>query len=206
MGTGGALVIRLAIDPDSVRQMAEVARWLATFEGGLELVAVRAVSRTAKSAVSYANQALREVLTLRAKDIKPLITVTKYPSGEDLTAEITVSDAARPLYDFSVSPKLPVAEGGRRAKQGPSVRVRRGGARQTLRGAFVARMQSGHLGVFRRPGQARLPVKELYSAGIASYWQEGKEVHASWEKRTLERLGIELDQQLDAYLVHGIGR
>jgi hypothetical protein len=39
--------------------------------------------------------------------------------------------------------------------------------RQLLRGAFVARMESGHVGVFKREGTKRLPIRELFTVGLA---------------------------------------
>jgi hypothetical protein len=35
------------------------------------------------------------------------------------------------------------------------------GKRTLVKGAFVATMKSGHVGIFRREGKARLPIKEL---------------------------------------------
>ena len=48
----------------------------------------------------------------------------------------------------------------RQTKQGVSVEVNRG-KRTLLKGAFVATMKSGHVGIFRRQGKTRLPIEEL---------------------------------------------
>ncbi|MDB4884156.1 MAG: hypothetical protein JWL95_2922, partial [Gemmatimonadetes bacterium] len=62
--------------------------------------------------------------------------------------------------DVSGEPVPLVAYPHRQTKKGVSVSVNRG-KRTLLEGAFVATMKSGHKGVFRREGTARLPIKEL---------------------------------------------
>jgi hypothetical protein len=53
-----------------------------------------------------------------------------------------------------------VAYPHRQTKQGVTVEVNRG-KRTLVKGSFVATMQSGHEGIFRRRGKARLPIEEL---------------------------------------------
>jgi hypothetical protein len=62
--------------------------------------------------------------------------------------------------DVSGEPVPLVAYPHRQTKKGVSVEVNRG-KRTLLKGAFVATMRSGHKGVFRREGKARLPIEEL---------------------------------------------
>lgn len=68
-----------------------------------------------------------------------------------------------PLINFRVSPKKP-------AKRNPrQVRVRseiHRGEVKTWRGAFIAQMKSGHVGVFTRVGRSRYPIKEQYSTSV----------------------------------------
>lgn len=53
-----------------------------------------------------------------------------------------------------------VAYPHRQTKKGVSVEVNRG-KRTLVKGSFVATMKSGHKGVFKRKGTARLPIQEL---------------------------------------------
>lgn len=62
--------------------------------------------------------------------------------------------------DVSGEPVPLVAYPHRQTKQGVSVEVNKG-KRTLVRGSFVASMRSGHTGVFRRRGRARLPIDEL---------------------------------------------
>jgi len=62
--------------------------------------------------------------------------------------------------DVSGEPVPLVAYPHRQTKKGVSVEVNKG-KRTLVRGSFVASMKSGHVGVFRRRGEARLPIREL---------------------------------------------
>lgn len=62
--------------------------------------------------------------------------------------------------DVSGEPVPLVAYPHRQTKKGVSVEVNRG-KRTLVKGSFVATMKSGHEGVFRRRGNARLPIDEL---------------------------------------------
>lgn len=62
--------------------------------------------------------------------------------------------------DVSGEPVPLVAYPHRQTKKGVSVEVNRG-KRTLVRGSFKATMKSGHKGVFKRRGTARLPIKEL---------------------------------------------
>ncbi len=62
--------------------------------------------------------------------------------------------------DVDGTPVPLVAYPHRVTKKGVSVEVNRG-KRTLLAGSFLATMKSGHKGVFRRRGKARLPIDEL---------------------------------------------
>jgi len=62
--------------------------------------------------------------------------------------------------DVSGEPVPLVAYPHRQTAKGVSVEVNRG-KRTLIKGSFVSSMKSGHKGVFRRRGKARLPIDEL---------------------------------------------
>lgn len=75
------------------------------------------------------------------------------PTGSDVSSfawSLNVSGQPVPLTAYPF----------RQTKQGVSVEVNRG-KRTLVKGAFVATMASGHRGIFKRRGTARLPIKEL---------------------------------------------
>ena len=62
--------------------------------------------------------------------------------------------------DVSGTPVPLVAYPARQTRKGVSVEVNRG-KRTLVKHSFIATMKSGHKGVFRRRGTARLPIEEL---------------------------------------------
>ena len=50
---------------------------------------------------------------------------------------------------------------------GISVAFRKSGARSKIQGAFVAKMPTGHVGIFRRKGAAKLPIQEIFGPRIS---------------------------------------
>lgn len=59
----------------------------------------------------------------------------------------------------------------RQTKRGVVVEVNRG-VRRLVRGAFIARLKSGHVGVFRRRGKTRLPIDEGFTSTIADVFTD----------------------------------
>lgn len=64
-----------------------------------------------------------------------------------------------------------VAYPNRATRRGVSVAVNQG-RRKILSGAFKATMKSGHTGIFRRRGKARLAIDELYSSTVADVFTD----------------------------------
>lgn len=59
----------------------------------------------------------------------------------------------------------------RQTRRGVSIMVNRG-QRKLIRGAFIARMKSGHVGVFMREGKSRLPIKHALSSRTSDVIQD----------------------------------
>lgn len=60
----------------------------------------------------------------------------------------------------------------RQTKRGVSVQVNKGGKRTLIRGAFIAQMRSGHVGVFMREGRRRLPIQHALSTRTSDVFQD----------------------------------
>lgn len=46
------------------------------------------------------------------------------------------------------------------------------GRKSLIKGAFISTMRSGHIGVFRRKGSARLPIRELYTTRLSDVFKD----------------------------------
>jgi hypothetical protein len=101
---------------------------------------------------SEASKRIRQRKRIKASYIGRALTLRR-PKGSDIAAmewAIEVDGKPVPL----------VAYPHRQTRKGVSVEVNRG-KRTMVQGAFVAAMRSGHEGVFRRRGKARLPIQEM---------------------------------------------
>ncbi len=107
--------------------------------------------------------ALRDMRSEASKRIRARKRIkTRYISRALTMRRATGSDIAAMSWALNVSgePVPLVAYPHRQTKKGVSVEVNRG-KRTLIKGSFVATMKSGHAGVFRRQGKARLPIEEL---------------------------------------------
>lgn len=139
-------------------QFAEYARLLSGVKNGFERAATRSLNRSARSAQSALVKDVTEEINLTQKDARQGFKLN-LANFKKLEAKVSVSRKPIPLFDFGATPKDPYAylpkkgEGGKKSKRrrkGVRVKVRRHGKTEMLSGAFVARMASGHLGIFER--------------------------------------------------------
>jgi hypothetical protein len=101
---------------------------------------------------SEASKRIRARKRIKSSYISRSLTLSR-PRGSDINGmkwSVLVSGEPVPL----------IAYPARQTKKGVSVEVNRG-KRTLVKGAFIATMKSGHRGVFRRRGKARLPIEEL---------------------------------------------
>lgn len=112
---------------------------------------------------SEASKRVRARKRIKPKYVRDAITLRK-PKGDDTDWALEVSADPVPL----------VAYPHRQGKKGVTVEVNPG-KRTLVKGSFVAAMKSGHKGVFKRSGAARLPIKELFgSRPIDALLHEGE--------------------------------
>ncbi len=72
----------------------------------------------------------------------------------------------------------------RQVRKGVSVEINRG-SRKLVASAFFATMRSGHRGIFRRSGKARLPIHELFSSTVVAPFNDNGMIPATF-RRTSE--------------------
>jgi hypothetical protein len=137
------------------------AKWdrsqIATLEIGPLKGALRRALRKAGSTAlrdmkSEASKRIHQHKRIKARYITRALTLRR-ASGSDIAGmewAVDVSGAPVPL----------IAYPARQMRKGVSVEVNRG-KRTLVKGAFISTMASGHRGVFRRRGKARLPIGEL---------------------------------------------
>ena len=85
-------------------------------------------------------------------------------SWEDIDGgrgELTLEAIRNFIYRFNVSPTIPIQ------RATVSAAVLAGNGRTPFQDAFIARMQSGHTGMFERDGSKRLPISEFMGPSTA---------------------------------------
>jgi hypothetical protein len=145
----------------------EIQRALTTqMENVVNKAAVRAINKTAMQARTEAVRAVRCDYNIKASAIRNSFKLQRAKKG-NLTAVLTATGKPIALIDY----------GARQVIGGVSVSVKN--KRTVIRGAFLAKMQSGHTGVFVRVGKEHktvtrngkkirsgLPIKELFGPSV----------------------------------------
>ena len=139
----------------AVQQSAAVKK-LANGDAGRIIASAtrRAGSSALRKMNTAARRRVRERKRIRLADIKRVIKVVR-PSGLRMEWAIEVHEKPLPL----------TAYGPRQVRRGVSVGINRG-KRSIVRGGFIARMPSGHRGVFVRRGSDRLPIDEQFGSRV----------------------------------------
>lgn len=131
----------------SEQTMDRIHTILAGVEKADEKVLKPALARGLMAARTMASKKVRETYFISARDFKDRSSWDyKKPetTGDEIVGSIDYSGFAIPLYKFKATPKSPTF-----GKKAVSVQVKRGTGGKS-RHAFVAQMQSGHLGIFHR--------------------------------------------------------
>jgi hypothetical protein len=119
------------------------------------------------------------------KTIRRNITLTK-ATGAKPQARLTAFSSKKdriPIYEMKPKPKSVT-------KRRPEGGVRYGTQSKLIPGSFIARVRSGHIGVFKRSSKSRLPIQELFGPSVALVFSrkkiKGKIIEYLREKVPLE--------------------
>lgn len=176
--------LRVDVDP------GPVTRSLKKLEIGLAQKAIsRSLNRSIGGVQTDASRAVRQELTLKAKDVRKDLRVRRArPRGLEAALDVTIRPTG--LIKFRA----------RDTTRGVTVQVKRRAGRKRLPKAFIAQMKSGHKGVFtRRKGVGRLPVGELFSTAPGQYLDD-ESVLAPIGDAAQRRFTKELSAQVDYLL------
>jgi hypothetical protein len=137
----------------------------------------------------------RKDYTIRAADVRQAFTSRIW--GSPPMGQATFSGRKIPLVRFS---PRPAGVTRRRPPGGVSVLVK--AQRKRITGSFVARMKSGHLGIFQRQGTDRLPIEEKFGPALAQML-DNPEVNERIRERAAERFDKNLRHEFDFALKQG---
>lgn len=175
---------------------SKARRQLAELDKAMRRAVPRALNRAAVSARAEATRAIRgEGYKLRAAVIKDQLGIQR-ATLQNPVARLEARYKAIPLLEYRA----------RQTRKGVSVDVLRG--RRTISSVFIAKMPSGHRGVFRRIGRKNrwelrhgkrvrtgLPIKELFGPSVADAFANPKVIQKLRE-HAMERFDVELRREL----------
>jgi hypothetical protein len=155
---------------------------------------VAGMNRTVRFLNTAATRAIQaDVGASSQKTIRRNLSIhqaTKEKPTAILRARSAKSDRI-PLFELRPRPRQPV-----KRPRGAGVQYGPGG--KLIPGSFVARMKSGHVGVFKRLGKARLPIAELFGPSVA--WVFGsRKVQNTLKSVVDDRLPKEVDKALEHF-------
>jgi len=187
----------------TAEQLARAEAALSHIPGAAQKAAAAAINRAAQSAMTAASKAARENYYVKHSDV--LNTMKLYrATPADLSAMVVSRGHLLALSKFRVTPKNPNPAKAAKArwkkgKASPLVARVRKGEGGSIPGAFVARVESGHVGVFRRTTKAKYPVEHLYGPAIPQMLGS-RSVSEAVETRAKEQLETRLEHEINRIL------
>ncbi|MGE4292387.1 MAG: phage tail protein [Desulfovibrio sp.] len=172
---------------------------LAKVVSDLPAAAARALNKTIKGLRTEVDAEVRARYAVKKKDVFSTMSVIK-AHKRNPEARLRIKTARSiPLFRFAATPKEPREERPKKGVSGVSVRVLVSGGRKKLHKVFVAKMSSGHVGIFERTSKKSLPIHELYGPTFLPYLQRDA-VDERITDRANERLWKNLEHEADREL------
>jgi len=193
--------LSVRIEGDQLRRLAsELDRFGAR---GRRMIRA-AVHDTGRSVRAGVAKHVREAVTLKSGDIKEAIRLRRPMDLVDPQATVSLTPQRMPLLAYQHSPRQP--RPGNPPRDGVRVVVFRGRAPEYHHRSFVARMASGHVGIFERVGARRLPIVEKFGPSVVGIFANEPGVERTVLRQGNERLQINLQRRLDRLIATGVSR
>lgn len=138
------LDIRVKVDKRSLKEADHILR---AIPRAVPRVFRRAIKRTVDKAVTDFKERIARVVNMKKGDIGRALKKRWSSDYGSIAAKYTRSG----LLEY---------KGTSETARGVRYRVRKGAGRGLIEHGFIARMQSGHRGVFARKRETRLPIQE----------------------------------------------
>ena len=198
----------LTIQADEAK-IRRVQKTLAAFPRAAGKVISRAINKVATGARAEVVRAIAGQIAVKQSELRAQNVRLDKASYRLWRAQVRVTGRRIPLKRF----------GARQTRRGVTYRIRKSGGRGTATGAFLAIMDTGHVGVFgRRPGWTHrfprgrasgrkhgLAIQELYGPSVPEVMKNAVDLAAErLDRRIAERLDAEIDRQL-AFVMERIG-
>jgi len=149
-----------------IDEMRRLTRGLDSTEEAMKRATVSALNKSAVQVQSFIVGEVSQEYNVKKAAVRKELKIFKANFNTLQATIFGEGSPGIPLYQFSPTPKrVPstrrLKSGGYAPKQGIKVMIHRG-VRKVVKGAFIARMDSGHVAIFKRRSGNNLPIDELY--------------------------------------------
>ena len=137
----------------TAEQIERVNLILSGVPGGIEKALSSTIRRANNTVRSETLKGITTVYAITRQNVRAETTIKVRTQSSDggIVGTVLFAGHKIPLYRFNVSPTIPIQ------RATVSAAVLAGNGRTPFQDAFIARMQSGHTGMFERDGSKRLP-------------------------------------------------
>ena len=146
----------------SGEQTQRISTILAGIPGGTKKALEGVIKRTNQTVRSETVKQITKVYAITAADVRAETNIfvrTKREEG-GIIGTVSFSGCKIPLYRYNVTPKI-VKRAPVRAAQ------LRGKTPKLFEHAFIAKMKTGHIGIFERDTRSRLPISQKMGSSTA---------------------------------------
>lgn len=181
----------IEIDDYDLQRAADLLR---EFPGVVDRLSKRAVRKSVSGVQRQAVQKISERYTVEKKRIRPTLSVSFRGSSASFSSRGRVSD----LSYFKHNPRRVPTRRPAKGRYLYSEVVRGQGG--TIAHAFLARMQSGHVGVFHRVnGNESMPIQKNYAPSVPQMLGSPS-IRSYMEKHLQKRLSGAVEREVDNFL------
>ena len=147
----------------TAEQIERVNLILSGVPGGIEKALSSTIRRANNTVRSETLKGITTVYAITRQNVRAETTIKVRTQSSDggIVGTVLFAGHKIPLYRFNVSPTIPIQ------RATVSAAVLAGNGRTPFQDAFIARMQSGHTGMFERDGSKRLPISEFMGPSTA---------------------------------------
>jgi len=149
------MMVQATVQPN-YRQLNAIKKGLQEIPRQMPRLMSRGVNTTTRRTKTNVGREIRQAVPLKASAVNARIEMALATRSANPEAKITVKSGDVPLIALRAS----------QTKKGVTYKTQKAGSRQLEPGAFIATMPSGHRGVFKRKGTARLPIRELFLSRV----------------------------------------
>ncbi len=183
-------MVEINVDQKVIKSVEKALR---NIPNGSKRAIANATNRAITKGRTTISKEITSEFTIKAKDVKATLSLQKATVSR-LGGVVKSSAPVTTLIRFKTTPKTVTKKRPAALK----VAVKKGGYK-TLPGAFIVQTKSGHIGVFERSKESRLPIKQIMGPSIP-YMAKGPNVSSTVQKDMTNMFYTRLEHEMTRLL------